>query len=363
MKIALLAPPYLPVPPKGYGGTEKIVALLADGLVDRGHDVTLFASGDSHTKANLASIYPHAIGNSGLTKGDPLLPLLHYKSCFDRAGEFDIIHSHAQYLGLFASQGTKTPVVHTWHGSFYEGEVPESKRQELAAFRRANIISISNNQRGGMPDLHYIATIYNSINLDQYSFNPSPKGGPASPKGGYLLWVGRITEKKGPRVAIDVAKATGLPLKMAAAIDPVDQPYFEKEIQPFIDGKKIELLGELDHQAVVSLYGNALCTLFPITWHEPFGLVMIESMACGTPVVAYNMGAVPEVVADGKTGFIINTTNTTNSNIQKRGVDGLVEAVKRIGEIDRAACRNDVEKRFSAPRMLADYERVYGELI
>jgi glycosyltransferase involved in cell wall biosynthesis len=345
MRIGLLAPPYLPVPPAGYGGTEKIVSLLADGLVEKGHEVTLFASGDSHTKANLISIFPKALGNSGLNKGDALLPLLHYHECAKRADTFDIIHSHAQYLGLFGLSGVHgTPVIHTWHGSYYEGEVPDEKRKVLEAFADNHFITISDNQRGGMPNLHYVKTVYNGIDLSLYPFCEKPNGE-------YLLWVGRIVEKKGPLPAIQAAKKLGMRLILAAAVDPVDQAYFDSVIRPEVDHEHISFTGEVNHDQMVDLYRNAKATLFPISWHEPFGLVLVESMASGTPVVAYKAGSVPEIVEDGKTGFIVDS------------VDGLVDSVKKIGDIDRATCRKHVEDHFSKEKMVEGYEQAYELVI
>ena len=347
MKIALLAPPYLSVPPKAYGGTEKIVSLLAEGLVDLGHDVTLFASGDSQTRAKLISIFPEELGNSGLSKSNPLMPMLHFRECFLRAGEFDLIHNHAQYMPMFFSEYVKTPVVHTMHGSFYPGEVPEEKRQVLMAFKKQPFISISNNQRKGLPDLKFVGTVYNGLDLGEYTYNEKPRGE-------YLLWVGRITEKKGPGQAIEVANKLGKPLIIAAAIDPLDQPYFNREIKPQIDGKKITFIGELSQKTLDDLYGNAYCTLFPISWHEPFGLVMIESMACGTPVVAYNIGSVAEVIENNKTGFVVERGS---------GIEGMIHAVREIDRIQRGDCRSRGSEKFSKEAMVEGYEKVYKMLI
>jgi len=365
MRVAVLAPPYLPVPPPLYGGTEKIVSLLTEGLVAKGHDVTLFASGDSKTTAKLSSIFPVALGNSGLLKTDIEKPLAHYKACYDRAAEFDIIHSHGQYLSLAGSVGIQTPVVFTWHGSFYKGETPEEKRAMLQKYPLFNYISISFNQRGGMDDLHYVATVYNALNISEYRFVPQVKKE-------YLLWIGRMSPKKGAYEAILAAKKAGIRLEMAAAIDPIDRNYFEEKIKPLIDGKSVIYHGEIGHEALVELYGGAMATLYPISWHEPFGLVMTESMACGTPVIAYNIGSVPEIIRDGMTGFIIeekvnesyesyksNKSNTTNLIIKKTGIEGLIEAIKCIGEIDRSACRKHVEDYFSKDRMIVEYISVY----
>lgn len=346
MKIAVLAPPYLPVPPPLYGGTEKIVSLLTEGLVALGHDVTLFASGDSTTSAKLSSIYPAALGNSGLSKGDPSKPLAHYHACYARADEFDIIHSHGQYLSLPEADGLKTPVVFTWHGSFYEGETTPEKRETLRSYRHLNYISISDNQRGGLPELHYVATVYNALDISSYTFVATPKD--------YLLWVGRVSPKKGALDAIQAAKRLGIRLEMAAAIDPIDRPFFEENIKPLIDGEQVIYHGEVGHASLIELYGGAIATLYPISWHEPFGLVMAESMSCGTPVIAYNIGSIPEIVKDRSTGFVID---------QSQGADGIVDAVKRIGSISRKVCRTYAEKRFHKDRMVKDYEAVYQKLI
>lgn len=346
MRIALLAPPYLSVPPLAYGGTEKIISLLSDGLVDAGYDVTLFASGDSQTRAKLVSVFPKALGNSGLTKDDAILPLIHDLSCYKKASEFDIIHNHAQYLAMFMADFASIPVVHTIHGSYYPGEIPDEKRKVLEVFKHHRFVSISNNQRGGMPDLNFVDTVYNGIDTNEYTYVEKPRGD-------YLLWVGRIVAKKGPLTAIEVAQKLNMPLVIAAAIDPVDRPYFEKEVKPHIDKKLITFVGELTQDTLNHLYGNAVATLFPITWHEPFGLVMIESLICGTPVVAYNMGSVAEVIEEGKTGFVVDVA---------AGVEGLVHAISKVGSIQRGDCRASVISRFSKETMVKGYIEVYKQI-
>lgn len=323
------------------------MSLLAEGLVGRGHDVTLFASGDSITKAKLVSVFGKALGNSGLGKGDNEKPLAHYHACYARASEFDIIHSHGQYVSLAGAEGLSTPVVFTMHGSYYPGETTEEKRAILTRYKNLNYISISDNQRGGMPDLQYVATVYNALDIADYTFTP-PKNSD------YLLWVGRVSPKKGALEAIQTAKMAGIRLEMAAAIDPIDRKYFDATIKPHVDGVGVVYHGEIGHDTLVELYGGALAVLYPISWHEPFGLVMIESMATGTPVVAYNSGSVPEIIADGKTGFVVEPAG---------GIDGLVRAVQKIGIIDRAACRDRVVKYFSSQTMVDGYEAAYQTLV
>lgn len=358
MKIAQLAPPWLPVPPVGYGGTEAVVHNLTEGLVKRGHEVTLFATGDSETKANLSYIFPKALGNSGNLKRDPLLPFLHFIECFERALEFDIIHNHAQYWAMFLADLVRTPVVHTIHGSFAKSYTPQGKLDTLKKFKNHNFISISNAQRKDMPELNYVATVYNGIDLEQFQFSEEQEG--------YLLWIGRITPKKGVVEAINVAKKMNIPLKIAAAIDPIDQEYFDREVKPKIDGNLIRFEGEALFKDKINLYQKALCVLYPISWEEPFGLVMAESMACGTPVIAFARGSVPEVIKDGVAGFVVRPESFQNESsfvIEKNGEDGLTEAIKRIGEIDRKACRRHVEENFSIERMVEDYEKAYEKIL
>lgn len=362
MKIAQLAPPWLPVPPVGYGGTELIVYYLTQGLVKRGYDVTLFASGDSQTNAKLFSIYPKSIGNNGELKNQPLAPMLHYIECFERASEFDIIHNHAQYYAMFLADLVKTPVVHTIHGSFSKEDVPQmDKRQTLMKFKDHNFISISDSQRKGLTDLNYVATVYNGIDISEFEYSEK--------QGEYLCWMGRITQKKGPQDALEVSRILKMKLKMAGALDPIERGYFENVLYPMIEELKkdnlVEYQGEIDREKKADLYKNALCTLYPIYWQEPFGLVMAESMACGTPVIAYNRGSVSELLRDGLTGFIVEPEDFEGEPkwiVKKKGLEGLIEAVKRIREIDRKKCRKHVEKNFTVERMVDAYEKVYNQL-
>ncbi len=344
MKIALLAPPYLPIPPDGYGGVERIVYLLTEGLVKKGHDVTLFAPGDSKTSAKLFATFPKAIGNSGELKNKPFYPLLQYEDCFSRAGEFDLIHNHAEHLAMFLAENIKTPVIHTIHSTMFEGETTTEKRMVWHRFKRQNFVSISDSQREGMKDLNFVGTVYNGIDINEYEYIENPRGD-------YLLWVGRITPKKGPLEAIEIAEKKEMKLVMVAVIDPVEQKYYEEVIKPRIDGDKVEFVGELQGSSLSSLYGNAYCTLVPISWHEPFGLVMVEAMACGTPVVAYDIGSAREVIEDGKTGFVVQDQLE------------MVEALQNIVNIKRIDCRKRVEEKFTSEKMVDGYEAVYKKVL
>ncbi len=356
MKIAQLAPPWLSVPPQAYGGTEIVIHSLTEGLVKKGHDVTLFASGDSRTSAKLSYVFEKSLGNNGLSK-DALRPLLHYIECFDRAEEFDIIHNHAQYFAMFLAHLIKVPVVHTIHGSYSPEYNPEEKIQTLKRFKNHNFVSISNSQRNDLPELNYLATVYNGTDTMKYAFSPEP--------GGYLLWIGRITRKKGPVDAVEVARKLDMKLRIVAAIDPVEQDYFDKEVKPLIDGERITFDREVKGDEKIYVYQNALCTLYPIHWNEPFGLVMTESMACGTPVIAYNQGSVQELIKDGKTGFIVNSDDGPQAefSIKDKGIDGLVTGVKRIQEIKRRNCRKHIEENFSIQQMVDGYEAVYRKIL
>lgn len=344
MKIAILAPPYLPIPPNGYGGVERVVYLLTEGLVKKGHDVTLFAPGDSKVSAKLFSTFPKSIGNSGELKNKPFYPLLQYVDCFKRASEFDIIHNHAEHLAMFLAELVTTPVVHTIHSTLIDGETLPEKRLVWERFKKHHFVSISDNQREGMKDLNYAGTVYNGIDISGYKYIENPRGD-------YLLWVGRITPKKGPLEAIVASGKAGMKLVMAATIDPIEQKYYEEVIRPKIDGDKVEFVGELHGDSLSTLYGNAYATLVPISWHEPFGLVMVESMACGTPVVAYDIGSAREVVRDGHTGFVVKDQLE------------MVEAVERVRTLKRFDCLKRVEEKFTAERMVSGYEAVYRKIL
>lgn len=341
MRIAQIAPLWERVPPPAYGGTELIVSLLTDELVRRGHEVTLFASGDSKTLARLEPCCSKALRRIGVTQQEyTVYETLQLTKVFERAGEFDLIHSHVDLATLPYARLVTTPTVYTTHGII----LPTTEKIWIDN-RSQNFISISNSQRRNDLGLNYVATVYNGIETNIYPFHPQPDSSP------YLAFLGRISPEKGPHLAIAIAKRSGWHLKMAGKIDPVDREFFAREIEPLIDGKQIEYLGEADHVAKCELMGKAVATLFPITWQEPFGLVMAESMAVGTPVIAMAMGSTREVIEDGKTGFLCNS------------IEECVAVLDRIGEIDRRACRDRVVANFSVQHMVDSYEAVYQKLL
>lgn len=352
MRIALLSTPYIAIPPQGYGGIELVVHHLSEGLIKKGHEVFLFATGDSKTKAKLGFYYKKAIGNKLEYKNQSfvILPHLHQFFKFIEDKKIDIIHNHCGYEAMYLLDLQKVPFVHTLHGAFYKGlkspsGVNEKKRKILKTFKNHPFVSISNQQRQGMPDLNYIKTVYNGIKIDDFPFKKKP--------GQYLVYLGRITPNKGLDIAIKVAKKINLPLRISGYIDPGDKPYFQKKILPLIkDNKKIKLMNEFkSKKEKAKFFGNALCFLFPIRWHEPYGIVMVESMATGTPVVAFNKGSVPEVIKDKKTGFIVNDE------------DEMIEAIKKIDLINRLDCRKHVEDNFTIEKMVNNYIKVYEQVI
>ncbi|HIK35544.1 MULTISPECIES: glycosyltransferase family 4 protein [unclassified Thermosynechococcus] len=339
MRIAQIAPLWERVPPPAYGGVELVVSLLTEELVKRGHEVTLFASGDSITQANLVSTYPHAIRLDPNVQEYAVYEALQLGEVFSRANEFDVIHSHVGYTALPYASLVKTPVVHTLHGRF-----TTDNERIFSQYRNQNYVSISHSQRQ-LRDLNYIATVYNAIAVETHHFYPQPSDPP------YLAFLGRLSPEKGPHHAIEIAKRVGIPLRMAGKVDRVDRDYFKELIEPHIDGEFIQFIGEADHPTKNALLGGAIAMLFPITWQEPFGLVMIESMAAGTPVVAIAKGAAPEVIEHGKTGFLCHS------------VEDCVAAVAQVPQLDRMACRDYVWQRFSVERMVSEYEAVYDTVL
>jgi glycosyltransferase involved in cell wall biosynthesis len=341
MKIAQIAPLWESVPPVGYGGIELIVSLLTDELVRRGHKVTLFASGDSQTLADLEPGCDRALRPMGITHKDfAIYEQMQLGKVVARSHEFDLIHSHLIYAAVTYANLIPTPIIHTLH--WIMEPVMEMFFQQ---HQQQNYISISNSQRRPELGLNYIDTVYNSIPIDRFTFHPEPKNPP------YLAFLGRMSESKGPHLAIEIAKRTGLPLKMAGKVDLFNQEFYDTKVEPLIDNDQIQCVGEITPEEKNDLLGGAIATLFPIQWREPFGLVMAESMACGTPVIATNCGAAPEVVADGETGFICED------------IDGCVEAIDKLSSLSRRDCRERVQNHFSVGRMVDGYEAVYRQIL
>jgi glycosyltransferase involved in cell wall biosynthesis len=341
MRIAQVAPLYERVPPRLYGGTERVVSYLSEELVRRGHRVTLFASGDSLTGARLVSPVPRALRLDPQTR-DPLAPhVIELSQVFERAAEFDLIHCHVDYLAFPFARLVATPTLHTMHGRL---DLP-ALMPIFRHFHDVPLVSISDAQRRPLAGLSlaWMGTVRHGLPLDRF---------PYSARGGrYLAFLGRIAPEKRPDLAIEVAKRVALPLKIAAKVDAPDRPYFEREIRPRLDHPLIEFVGEIGDDAKPAFLGDALALLFPIDWPEPFGLVMIEALACGTPVIARPAGSVPEILVPGRTGFAADT------------LDELVDAVKRVDTLDRATCRRHVEAHFSVTRMADHYEALYQRLI
>jgi len=339
LRIGVISPVWFSVPPTGYGGIEWIVWLLADGLVDAGHEVTLFASGDSHTKATLASVYERAPSEE---IGTSMVELHHCLACYERASDFDVINDHSGPPAAALGGAVSTPVLHTVHGPLdaIGGVVYE---QIARTCPQVGLISISINQRKPRPQLPWVANCPNALDFSLYPVKPH--------RGDYLLFLGRMSPDKGCHRAIDVAVSAGLPLKIAGKRrEPDEIEYFENYVRPHLSDD-IEYLGEVTHGEKVELLQDARATLFPIEWEEPFGLVMIESMACGTPVVATRYGAVPEVIEDGFSGIIVDDARD------------MAAALERADVLDPLEIRHVCEQRFAPERMVADYLAAYRQAI
>jgi glycosyltransferase involved in cell wall biosynthesis len=340
MRVALVSPLFESVPPRRYGGTERVVYNLCQGLKARGVDVTLFASGDSDAGVPLVPCVNEAFRLGGRPVRDP--NAYHFKMLSEvarRAHEFDVIHNHHDYWMLPLAGMTRTPIVTTLHGRL---DIPELVLP-LPEFEGAWFVSISDSQRAAMPGLSWLGTIHHGIEASNFEFRSEP--------GKYLAFLGRIDDHKRPEYAIEIAKRSGVPLKIAAKIEgPEAQAYYDARVAPHVDGRFIEFVGEITESQKSEFLGKALALLFPIDWPEPFGLVMLESLACGTPVLARPRGAAPEVLRDGVTGYVH----------QDLGV--LADRVKDLDRISRDECRRWVETRFSLGRMTEDYVNVYGTL-
>jgi glycosyltransferase involved in cell wall biosynthesis len=340
LRIAQIAPLYESVPPKLYGGTERVVSYITEELVRRGHEVTLFAAGDSITAANLAPGCKEALRLQGKPELGMSLQLAMLAEVFEAGRErFDIVHSHIDYWSFPFARLAHLPAVSTMHGRL---DIPDL-HPVYNRFRDAALVSISDSQRAPLPYMNWVDTVYHGMPRNLLKFNER--------KGDYLAFIGRISPEKGIDVAIEVALKSGVPLKIAAKVDAVDREYFAEVIKPLIKPPMIEYIGEIDDAQKSEFLGGALALLFTIDWPEPFGLAMIEALACGAPVIARPCGAVPEVIKHGVTGFLA------------RDVDDLVAAVDKIDSIPREQCRREFEERFTAEVMIEKYERVYDRLI
>lgn len=340
MRIAQVSPLFESVPPKYYGGTERVVSYLTEELVRQGYEVTLFASGDSVTRANLVPVCHRSLR---LDKNCMDQLAHHVRLCeliFQRLSDFDIVHSHLDYLPFpLIRRQHETPVITTLHGRLDMPDLVPLYRE----FAEIPLVSISNSQKKPLPWANWQGTVYHGLPKDLHTYREEP--------GKYLAFLGRISPEKRADTAIEIALRVGMPLKIAAKVDKVDGDYFETVIKPLLSNSLVEYVGEIGEAEKDDFLGNAYALLFPIDWPEPFGLVMIESMACGTPVIARSNGSVPEIMEQGVTGFIT------------RDIEEAVKAVEKVPALSRKRCREVFEERFTAARMAQDYVRIYQRLI
>lgn len=338
MRIAQISPLYESVPPKAYGGTERVVSYLTEELVNQGHDVTLFASGDSQTSAELVAGCRESLRLGEGYRNQANRHMLLLEEVAESAYEFDVIHSHLHYEAFPVLSRQATPFLTTLHGRLDLEEYPEI----YARFPDVRMVSISDAQRKPLPCLNWLGTVYHGLPPDLLRFHEDP--------GKYLAFLGRISPEKRVDRAIEIALQAGMELKIAAKVDPADEEYYQQFIKPLLREPRIEFIGEIGESEKEEFLGNAVALLLPIDWPEPFGLVMIEAMACGTPVIAYGNGSVPEVVDEGVTGFIVND------------IEMAVEAVMRVSTLSRGLCRETFESRFTDARMVEDYVQLYEGL-
>jgi glycosyltransferase involved in cell wall biosynthesis len=339
MRIAQVAPLTESVPPRLYGGTERVVAWLTDELVRQGHQVTLFATGDSKTSARLIAPWPSALRFSGSGFDDLAPHVLMLEEVSRRAHEFDIIHFHVAHLHYPLARHLAAAHLTTLHGRLDIAEL----KPLYDAFSDIPVVSISDAQRAPLPQAGWTGTVHHGLPVDLLRFHPAP--------GTYLAFLGRISSEKRVDRAIAIATACGQRLRIAAKVDRADRVYFEREIRHLLDHPLIEFVGEIDEAQKPDFLGHASALLFPIDWPEPFGIVMIEALACGVPVVAFRGGSVPEIIDHGVTGFVVDS------------LDEAIAATRRVGSLDRCRCRAVFERRFSVTRMASDYVRVYERLV
>jgi len=348
LRIAQLGPLWENIPPPKYGGTERIVHYLTEGLVKKGHEVTLFACGTCQTSAKLFSVYPRPLFRDGIPWWNVMYPLLNMTAVFERAADYDIIHVHlnqgSDFFSLPLFQPIKHKVVFTLHFPYEFNYTWKGNTEVLQKYKDMKFISISDSQRKGGENLNWVKTIYNGVDTRLYTFNPNPKD--------YFLWLGKFNPDKGTQDAVLAAKKAGVKMIIAGAVDKLEGEDYQYYLatKKYIDGKQIQLIGEITDQEKNELYGNAIGFLNPIRWNEPFGLVMAESMATGTPVISFKNGAAPEIIEDGKSGFLVDN------------IDAMAEKIKEINRIDRSYCRQTIEKYFSVDKMVEGYEEVYKQL-
>jgi glycosyltransferase involved in cell wall biosynthesis len=339
VRILQVAPVWESVPPPAYGGTEAVVSLLTEGLVARGVDVTLCASGDSKTRANLSSICEQGLRAAPHPPDPAPTAWLHVAHALSEGRSYDLVHNHAGELGMAMSLLVDVPVLTTMHCAISDDSRPVWNHYS----GWYNTVSMS--QARSRPDVpsRFAGAVPNAIDVDSFPFSED--------KDGYLLFMSRLSPEKGPHVAIEVARRLGMKLIMAGKVDAPDRVFYEQTIEPLIDGEQVIFTGEADARRKRDLYMRARCMLLPLGWDEPFGLVMAESMACGTPVIAFSRGAAPEIIVDGRTGFLVTD------------VDDMAAAVRRIDEIDPAECRAVVEARFNSKLMVERYVRIYERIL
>jgi glycosyltransferase involved in cell wall biosynthesis len=349
MKIAVLAPFEEPVPPKKYGGIELVVYNLVEQLISQGHKVTLYASGDSYSSAKLVPVVPKALRSLPELRNLRVHEAMTYHGLVGvvrhiRNRDFDIIHNHMGWPFFVMQEFVRVPVVTTLHNSLAsEYERSFEERYMFNLNPSAPLVSISLSQRRAAPHLNYVSNVYNGIDVDAFEYNESPQD--------YLAFLGRFSPEKGPEQAISLAKRTGHKLIMAGKINSFEEEYFRRKIQPKIDGKQILFIGEVGHAEKVELLKNAKALISPLKWNEPFGLTNVEAMACGTPVITTEKGSLPEIISDGKTGFLCPT------------IAEMARAVRNVESIKRADCRKHVERNFSAARMASGYVAAYKKVM
>lgn len=356
LRIAQVAPLWYPVPPKGYGGTELVVSHLSENLMKRGHDVTLFASGDSDTKAKLVSVVPESLRKLGVPYFYDSYNILNLVEAFSQQNKFDIIHTHIDIYDPIFRGYSKTPTLATLHNIFWSSKTGEKDGLWYAHNGRVLVyekfpslpyISISDKYRNLCPaKINFVKTIYHGLDINNFKFQPSPEN--------CFVWLGRITRVKGLDIAVKLAEEMDFSLLIAGAVvSPEEKIFFEKEIKPHLN-KKIQFLGELkSDQEKTEFLSKGKALIYPLRWEEPFGIVMAEAMACGTPVIAFDRGSASEVVKDGKTGYIIRDGD----------LNEMIEAIKKIDQIDRNECRKWVEENFTIEKMVSSYEKIYYQLI